>query len=163
MWKVKELVAQSFQFLCNSIDYIVRQAPLSMEFSRQEYWSGLPFPFPRGLPYPRIELRYPTLQSDSLLSEPPFVFKVISNNFFFQCCKTGVYFHPFACRKSFFQRHLLKRLSFPYWLVLAPLSKIVWLYVWGFISRLCSISLCALFLCQYCIILITIVLKSSLK
>ena len=47
------------------------QAPLSMGFSRQEYWSGLPFPPPGDLPNPEIEPRCPTLQADSLLSEPP--------------------------------------------------------------------------------------------
>ena len=47
------------------------QAPLSMEFFRQEYWSGLPFSSPGDLPYPGIESRSPTLQADSLLSEPP--------------------------------------------------------------------------------------------
>ena len=40
-------------------------------FSRQEYWSGLPCPPPRDLPNPGIEPRSPTLQVDSLLSEPP--------------------------------------------------------------------------------------------
>ena len=47
------------------------QTPLSMEFSRQEYWSGLPFPFPQDLPNPGIESRAPTLQADPLLSELP--------------------------------------------------------------------------------------------
>ena len=47
------------------------QTPLSMEFSRQEYWSGLPFPPPGDLPYPEIDPRSPALQADSLLSEPP--------------------------------------------------------------------------------------------
>ena len=42
----------------------------SMEFSSQEYWSGLPFSSPRGLPSPGNELRSPTLQADSLPSEP---------------------------------------------------------------------------------------------
>ena len=45
------------------------QAPLSMEFSRQEYWSGLPFPSPRDLPNPAIEPRSPALQADSLPTE----------------------------------------------------------------------------------------------
>ena len=45
------------------------QAPLSMEFPRQEYWSGLPFPSPGNLPHPGIELRSPALQVDSLPSE----------------------------------------------------------------------------------------------
>ena len=48
-----------------------RQAPLSMEFSRREYWSGLPFLSPGDLPDPRIKPRSPTLQVDALLSEPP--------------------------------------------------------------------------------------------
>ena len=47
------------------------QAPLSMGFSRQEYWSGLPFPSPGDLPNPGIEPRFPALQADSLPSEPP--------------------------------------------------------------------------------------------
>ena len=41
-----------------------------MEFSRQEYWSGLPLPSPRDLPEPEINPRSPTLQADSLLSNP---------------------------------------------------------------------------------------------
>ena len=49
---------------------IARQAPLSMEFSRQEYWSGLPFPFPGNLPDPGIEPGFLALQVDSLLPEP---------------------------------------------------------------------------------------------
>ena len=47
------------------------QAPLSMGFSRQEYWRGLPFPSPGDLPDPGIELRSPKLQADSLPSESP--------------------------------------------------------------------------------------------
>ena len=46
------------------------QAPLSMEFSRQEYWSGLPFSIPGDLPDPGIKLRSPALQADSLQFEP---------------------------------------------------------------------------------------------
>ena len=41
-----------------------------MGFSRQEYWSGLPFPSPRDLPDPGIEPGSPTLQADALTSEP---------------------------------------------------------------------------------------------
>ena len=47
------------------------QAAPSMGFSRQEYWSGLPFPSPGDLPDPGIELRSPTFQADALTSEPP--------------------------------------------------------------------------------------------
>ena len=50
---------------------IACQAPLSMEFPRQEYWSGLPFPSPGDLPDPGIEPGCPALQADSLPSEPP--------------------------------------------------------------------------------------------
>ena len=50
---------------------VAHQAPPSMEFSRHEYWSGLPFPSPGDLPDPGIEPRSPTLQADALLSEPP--------------------------------------------------------------------------------------------
>ena len=42
-----------------------------MGFSRQEYWSGLPFPSPGDLPNPGIEPRSPALQADALTSEPP--------------------------------------------------------------------------------------------
>ena len=48
---------------------VARQAPLSMGFSRQEYWSGLPFPSAGDLPNPGIEPRSPALQADSLLTE----------------------------------------------------------------------------------------------
>ena len=48
---------------------VTRQAPLSMEFSRQEYWSGLPFLSPGDFSDPGIKLRSPTLPADSLLSE----------------------------------------------------------------------------------------------
>ena len=47
------------------------QAPPSMGFSRQEYWSGLSFPSPGDLSNPGIEPRSPTLQADALPSEPP--------------------------------------------------------------------------------------------
>ena len=46
-------------------------SPLSMGFSRQEYWSGLPFPSPGDLPDPGIKPRFPALQADTLPSEPP--------------------------------------------------------------------------------------------
>ena len=45
--------------------------PPSTGFPRQEDWSGLPFPSPGDLPDPGVERRSPTLQADSLLSEPP--------------------------------------------------------------------------------------------
>ena len=50
---------------------VAYQASLSMGFSRQEYWSGLPFPSPGDLPDPGIEPRSPALEADALTSEPP--------------------------------------------------------------------------------------------
>ena len=50
---------------------VAYQAPPSMGFSRQEYWSGLPFPSPGDLPNTGIDLWSPTLQADPLASEPP--------------------------------------------------------------------------------------------
>ena len=50
---------------------VAYQAPLSMGFSRQECWSGLPFPSPGDFPDPGIEPRSPALQADALPSEPP--------------------------------------------------------------------------------------------
>ena len=50
---------------------VAHQAPQSTGFSRQEYWSGLPFPSPGDLPNPGIEPGSSALQADALLSEPP--------------------------------------------------------------------------------------------
>ena len=50
---------------------IAHQAPLSMEFPRQEYWSGLPFPSPGDLLHSGMEPGSPALQANSLLTEPP--------------------------------------------------------------------------------------------
>ena len=50
---------------------VAYQVSPSMGFSRQEYWSGLPFPSPGDLPNPGIERGSPTLEADALTSEPP--------------------------------------------------------------------------------------------
>ena len=50
---------------------VAYQAPPSMGFSRQQYWSGLPFPSPGHLPDPGIEPGSPEFQADALTSEPP--------------------------------------------------------------------------------------------
>ena len=50
---------------------VAQQAPLSLGFSRQEYWMGLPFPSPGHLPDPGMEPVSPALQADSLLLAPP--------------------------------------------------------------------------------------------
>ena len=58
------------EFLLNSLEKSSCD-PLSMEFSRQEYWRGQSFLSPGHLPNPGIEPKSPALQADSLLSEPP--------------------------------------------------------------------------------------------
>ena len=55
---------------CNPMDCSL-PGSLSMGFSRQEYWSGLPFPSPGDLPEPGIEAGSPISQADALPSEPP--------------------------------------------------------------------------------------------
>ena len=52
---------------------VAHQAPPSMGFSMQEYWSGLLFPSPGGLPNPGIKPGSPVLKADSLPSDPPVV------------------------------------------------------------------------------------------
>ena len=55
--------------LCATLWTVASQAPLSVGFSRQEYWSGLPFPSPGELPHPGIQPRLPALLADALLTE----------------------------------------------------------------------------------------------
>ena len=63
---------QSYLTLPNPMDCSPpAQAFLSLGFSGQEYWSGLPCPLPGDLPDPGTERRSPALQADSLPSEPP--------------------------------------------------------------------------------------------
>ena len=75
VWNTRE--SESHSVLSDSVTpwTVACQAPLSMEFSRQEYWNRLPFPSPKGdlptnLPNPGIEPRSPALQADSLPAEP---------------------------------------------------------------------------------------------
>ena len=69
-WESESEVAQSCPTLCDPMD-LAYQASLSTGFSRQEYWSGLPFPSPGDLPSPGIEPGSPALLTDALPSEPP--------------------------------------------------------------------------------------------
>ena len=64
------LVTQSCPTLCNPMDCSPPGSSV-MEFSRQEYWSGLPFPSPEDLPHPGIKPRSPTLQADALTCVAP--------------------------------------------------------------------------------------------
>ena len=60
---------------------LAHQAPLSMEFSRQGYWSGLPIPSPGDLPHPETEPCSPSLQADSLPESPGEAIKLSPNQF----------------------------------------------------------------------------------
>ena len=64
-------VAQSCLTLCDPTDCVAHQAPLSMGFSRQEYWSRLPFPFLGDRPNPRIKPRPPALTGRFFTAVPP--------------------------------------------------------------------------------------------
>ena len=68
--KIEVLVSQSCSTLVTPWA-VAHQVPLSMEFSRQEYWSGLPRPSPGDLPNSETEPESPSLQADSLPSELP--------------------------------------------------------------------------------------------
>ena len=65
------LVTKSCPSLATNPMTVAHQTPLSVGFSRQEYWRGDPVPPPGNLPVPGIEPRSPILQADSLPSEPP--------------------------------------------------------------------------------------------
>ena len=72
---------------------VAYQAPPPMGFSRQEYWSGLPFPSPGDLPNPGIKPGSPALQADALPSEPPgkpFMLRRISTLEMLKCKRTLV-------------------------------------------------------------------------
>ena len=113
---------------------VAYQDPLSMEFSRQEYWSGFPFPPPGDLPDRGIEPRSPALQADTLSSEPlgkPFpemeITKILEN------CKIYV-FHIFLSSafpqtlftSAFYFPHSLRTLT----IHLQLLSWSMWMNQW---------------------------------
>ena len=70
-WETCVLSCFSCVWLFMTLWTVAHQAPLFMGFSRQEYWSGLPFPSPGDLPDPGIEPGSPALEADALTSEPP--------------------------------------------------------------------------------------------
>ena len=78
---------------------VALQAPLSMGFSRLEYWSGLPFPPPGDLPNPRIELESPALQVESFTAEPQGTLTV-------HVKKRYIFGHPFSESPLFCKPHL---------------------------------------------------------
>ena len=74
LWKqivTENFGARSCPTLCDPQRTVAYQAPLSMGFSRQEYWSGLLFPAPGDLPDPGIKPGSPALQTDALPPKPP--------------------------------------------------------------------------------------------
>ena len=93
---VKVLVVQSFATPWT----VACRAPLSMDFSRQEYWSGLPFPTPRNIPNEGIKPRSSELQVDSLWSESPgivtLLIPLIESLFY-----VSLYSEYFTCITSF--------------------------------------------------------------
>ena len=91
---------------------VAHQAPPSMGFSRQEYWSGLPFPSPGDLPNPGIEAGSPALQTDSLPTElqgkPTICSSPNQNKFFFHVL---TYKHLQACMEIKWLRKRMKGLK----------------------------------------------------
>ena len=87
---------------------VALQAPLSMGFSRQEYWSGLPFSSPGDLSNPGIGPRSPALQADSLPSEPPGNGRgksgcqdtAVFNTGLFEFCSFNIYVFVSGCTGS---------------------------------------------------------------
>ena len=69
--EVESEVAQSYPTLCDPMDCSMPGSSLSMKFSRQDYWSGLPFPFPGDLSNPEIKSWSPALQADCVSTELP--------------------------------------------------------------------------------------------
>ena len=85
-----------------------------MGFSRQEYWSRLPFPSPGHLPYLGIELRSPALQADALLSELPLNFQLICK------CHCQLLVLPYlSSENAWYIFFLLSHFS-PVWFIVTP-------------------------------------------
>ena len=88
-WKWSEVKSLSHVRLFVTPWTVAHQASPSMGFSRQEYWSGLPFPSPGDLPHLGIEPRSPALKADALLSEPPGKSKMKDSKCWWECRKHG--------------------------------------------------------------------------
>ena len=80
---------------------VAYQAPPSVGFSRQEYWSGLPFPSPGDLPNPGIQPRDPALLTDTLPSKPPGKPYVIFFSITFHCMDITYFSYSFIHRWVF--------------------------------------------------------------
>ena len=91
-------VSQSHLTLC-TLWTVALQAPLSMGFSRQEYWTGFPFPPPGDLPNPGIEPQSPALQVESFTAEPQGTLMV-------HVKKRYIFWQPFSESPLFCKPHL---------------------------------------------------------
>ena len=124
------------------------QAPPSMGFSRQEYWSRLPFPCPGDLPNPGIKPRSPTLQADALLSEPPG--KLVESCSFKCCLRAGAGFShhsmkvlsTWICLRSFLAQNETTAFSWH------PSVFLDWSQIWNMLFFFClQLSLGCLCVC----------------
>ena len=102
------------------------QTPLPLEFSRQEYWNGLPCPPPGDLPNPGIKPRSPALQANSLPSEPSgklrryFFFRDLTNWLVFNLCnKERTRLEVWRCVSLFFSSPLISQV----WMVFPQITK----------------------------------------
>ena len=86
---------------------VAYKSPLSTEFSRQEYWSGLLFPSPGDLPDPGIEPMSPALQADPLPTEPVLAKRWQSRDFRLRCVVVLKHVHKFFDISSFKKWSLL--------------------------------------------------------
>ena len=138
--KVKVLAAQLCLTLCDPME-CSHQVPLSMGFSRQEYWSGLPFPSPGDIPDPGIEPGSPAVQADSLPSEPlgkPF--SVLGVGFLVLSCSELT--EPFSSKSHAFLLQWKTFLYYFYPLTLIPsaLDHLDWVsmnLLFSFIFAIC--------------------------
>ena len=121
---------------------VALQAPLSMEFSRQEDWRGLPFPSPGDSPNPGIKPRSPALAGRFLTTESPgkpsMSIHVVANGIISLCFYSWVVFHctyishlfyPFICRVTL--RLLLRLGYYEHWG-----AHIFWIIVWAWVASL---------------------------
>ena len=88
---------------------MAHQAPLPLEFARQEYWSGLPFLSPGDLTNPGTEPGSPALQADSLPSEPPGKPKEDNNAPVMLICCLGEVYYGYVKEGLAFVKYVLKQ------------------------------------------------------
>ena len=97
LYKTEKCLSVSHVLLFATPWTAAHEASLAMDFSRQEYWNGLPFPSPGNLPNAGIEPRYPAFQADSLPSEPPGRLHIYVN-IFMNICSSSLKYFPHCSR-----------------------------------------------------------------